>query len=76
MAEKNMAIALILSIIFPGIGLVYAGDAVKGLIIFVAVIVLSFIGPATLFIGNIIALILWIYGIYATYQQVNAVNGA
>lgn len=76
MAEKNMAIALILSIIFPGIGLVYAGDAVKGLIIFVAVIVLSFIGPATLFIGNIIALILWIYGIYATYLQVNAVNGA
>lgn len=71
-----MALALILSILLAGIGLVYADDVKRGIIIFVAVVVLSFIGPATLFIGNIIAVVLWIYGIYATYQQVNAINGA
>ena len=34
MAEKNMIVALIISFIFTGLGIAYAGDVQKGIIFF------------------------------------------
>ena len=39
MAKKNMIIAMILSIIWSGLGLIYAGDMKKGIILAVLAII-------------------------------------
>lgn len=76
MAEKSMVIALIISFIFTGLGIAYAGDVQKGVIIFVVSIILGILGFFVSMIFSIIAFLVWIYGMYATYQEVNLVNGA
>lgn len=75
MAEKNMIIALVLSIIWSGLGLIYAGDIQKGIILAVLAIIaeLIFLFVSTIF--GIVVFIIWIYSLYATYQEVKAVNG-
>lgn len=75
MAKKNMIIAIVLSIIWSGLGLIYAGDMQKGIILAVVTIVLELL---YLFVNNIFGLlvfIIWIYSLYATYKEVKAVNG-
>ncbi|MBQ2832836.1 hypothetical protein [Methanobrevibacter sp.] len=73
--EKSMAIALIISIIFTGIGILYAGDAVKGVTIFAISVLLNilamFVNPFLSFIN----IIVWIAGLYLTYKQVKIANG-
>ncbi len=75
MADKNMIIALVLSFIWSGLGLIYAGDMKKGIIL----AVLALIFEALVFYGysivGIIVFIIWIYSLYATYKEVKAVNG-
>ena len=70
-----MIIALILSFIWSGLGLIYAGDMKKGIIL----AVLALIFEALVFYGysilGIIVFIIWIYSLYATYKEVKAVNG-
>jgi TM2 domain-containing membrane protein YozV len=69
---ENMAspiIALIISFFLPGIGTVYAGNIMKGIIIFVVAVILGAL--ATVFLLGIIAYILyiivWLYGMYDAY---------
>lgn len=76
MAEKSMAIALLISLIFTGLGLAYAGDTKKGVIIFVIAVILNILGMWVSMIFSIISFVVWIYGMYATYQEVKLVNGA
>lgn len=62
-------VAAIISFFFPGIGQVVQGETKKGIIMFVAAIVLSIILTYALgTIGNIIYLI---YAIYAAYDAYN-----
>ncbi len=75
MAQKNMAIAIILSILLTGIGIAYAGDVKKGLIYFAIAIVLNILGMWVSFIFSILSIIFWIYALYQTYLEVKAVNG-
>ena len=75
MAEKNMIIALIISFIFTGLGIAYAGDVKKGLIFFAIGVVLNILGMWVHMAFSIISIIFWIYAMYVTYQEVNAVNG-
>ena len=75
MAKKNMIIALVLSLIWSGLGLIYAGDVQKGIILAVIAIIFEVLH---LFVNNIfgiVVFIIWIYSLYATYQEVKAVNG-
>ena len=76
MAEKNMILAMVLSVIFAGLGLIYADDIKMGAILVVIGIVANilyyFVNP----IFGIFAFIAWVYGLYATYKQVKAINGA
>ena len=76
MAEKSMAIALIISFFLTGLGIAYAGDVKKGLIFFVIGVILNILGMWVHIAFAIISLIFWIYALYATYQEVKAVNGA
>ena len=75
MAQKNMAIAIIISFLLTGLGIAYAGDVKKGLIYFAIAIVLNILGMWVSFIFSILSIILWIYALYQTYLEVKAVNG-
>ena len=76
MSEKNMAVALIISFIFTGLGIAYAGDVKKGLIFFAIAVVLNILGMWVHMVFSLISIVVWIYALYATYQEVQAVNGA
>lgn len=76
MAEKSMVIALIISLIFTGLGIVYAGDTKKGVIIFAIAVILNILGMWVSTIFFFVYYFIWIYGLYATYQEVQLVNGA
>lgn len=77
MEEKSMAIALVISFFLPGLGLAYAGDVQKGIMIFAASIICGIISLyfAGMFFG-LVRFILWIYGLYATHQEVKFYNGS
>lgn len=72
--EKSMAVAMILSFIFAGTGIAYAGNLEKGIGIFVVSIIVNFI---TIFTGGIFfifTLAVWIAGMVLTYKEVENVN--
>lgn len=70
----NPILALIISFFLPGIGTVYAGNIMKGLIIFVVALILGAL--ATLFVIGIIPwiiyIIVWLYGMYDAYTTAQA----
>ncbi|MBQ6345255.1 MAG: hypothetical protein IJI96_03975 [Methanobrevibacter sp.] len=76
MAEKNMIVALILSFLWSGLGLIYAGDMQKGIILAVAAVIIYLLFWYVSTIFGIVVFIVWIYSLYATYKEVQAVNGA
>lgn len=61
-------VAAIISFFFPGIGQVVQGETQKGIIMFVAAIILIILTYALGTIGNIIYLI---YAVYAAYDAYN-----
>lgn len=63
----NMGIALVISIILSGLGVAYAKNAKKGIVIFILFII-GFL------ISSGIGFVIWLYGLYATYIEVNHVN--
>lgn len=75
MAEKNMIAALIISFIFTGLGIAYAGDIKKGVGLFAAAIILNILGMLVSGIFSYISIIVWAVGLYLTYQEVKLVNG-
>ena len=75
MAKKNMIIALILSVIWSGLGLIYADDMKRGIILAVLALIFEILYLYVSQILGIIVLIIWVYSLYATYKQVKAVNG-
>ena len=70
----NPILALIISFFLPGIGTVYAGNIMKGIIIFIVAVILGAL--ATVFLLGIVAYILyvivWLYGMYDAYTTANA----
>jgi TM2 domain-containing membrane protein YozV len=70
----NPILALIISFFLPGIGTVYAGDIIKGIVIFIVAVILGAL--ATLFLLGIVAYILyvivWLYGMYDAYTTASA----
>lgn len=72
--EKNMVLALIISFILPGLGIVYAGNAKKGILIFVGGLIFSILGIG-IPVCKVIGLIIWIYGLYETYNEMKRVEG-
>ena len=70
-----MLIAMILSVIWSGLGLIYAGDTQKGIILAVAAIIFEILHLKVNTIFGLVVFIIWIYSLYATYKEVKAVNG-
>ena len=75
MAKKNMIIALVLSLIWSGLGLIYAGDVQKGIILAVVAIIAEVLYLFVNQIFGIVVFIIWIYSLYATYKEVKTING-
>lgn len=71
MDEKNMMVALVISFILTGLGIAYAGNVQKGVILFAAAVVLNVLGLWVSMIFSLLSIAVWIYGLYATYQEVN-----
>lgn len=74
MAEKNMKVAIVISIIFTGLGIAYAGDLKKGLSYFALAIALNILGMWVSYLFSWASYLLWAYALYLTYLEVNAVN--
>ena len=75
MAKKNMIIALILSFLWSGLGLIYADDMKKGIGFAILALIFEIL---TLYVHQIFGIsvfIVWIVSLYMTYKQVKAVNG-
>lgn len=75
MAKKNMILAIVLSIIWSGLGLIYAGNIQKGIIIAVLAVIFEILFYLVANIFGLLIFIIWIYSLYATYKEVKAVNG-
>lgn len=69
---KNPGLAAILSFLIIGLGQVYNGQILKGILLFIGAIIsamLWFIG-----IGIILSIALWLYAIYDAYKTANLIN--
>jgi TM2 domain-containing membrane protein YozV len=67
--EKNPVLALILSLIIVGLGQVYNGQTVKGIIFFLVAVIIGLTG-----IGIIISFIIWLYAMYDAYNTAQRIN--
>ena len=67
----NGILAAILSFIIPGLGQAYAGDIKKGIIFFIAAILIIFIATLVfrMWIIYILSLIISLYAAYDAYQM-------
>jgi len=69
---KNPGIAAVLSFFWTGVGQIYNGQLMKGLIL----IVVQLINSALMFvlIGFITFPLVWIWGIYDAYKEADRMN--
>ena len=70
--EKSVAVAALLSIVFPGIGHFYIGLNQKGIMFIVAYIVSAIL--ILLFIGFILVIAVWIWALIDVIKSTNALN--
>jgi TM2 domain-containing membrane protein YozV len=70
--EKNIIIAIVLSVIFPGLGQFYLGLNHKGLMFLIGYIISWIL--ILLIIGFILAFVIWIWALVDTIQSTNALN--
>lgn len=74
MSEKSPAIAMILSFLFTGIGLVYLGDKTKGLRFFAIGILFNILGMFILGFFHYLSILTWVYALFVTYKDSNKVK--
>lgn len=72
--EKDLLLALIISFILTGLGIAYAGNVKKGILLFAGGLICSIIGFSIPFF-KIIAVLIWISAMYLTYIEVEKANG-
>lgn len=68
----NPILAVIISFFLPGIGSVYAGKTMMGLLIFIIAIILALLYTYVFFWLIILYIIVWIYGMYDAYTTAKA----
>ena len=72
--NKNMIVALIISFILTGLGIAYAGNKKKGIILFIVGLIFGILGTG-IGIFAVIGLLIWAYALYETYNEVKKANG-
>lgn len=70
--HKNPLAALVLSLLFPGLGQLYNNQNRKAITLFVGYII-SFI-LCLILVGVILALAIWVYGMYDAFTSAKAIN--
>jgi TM2 domain-containing membrane protein YozV/RNA polymerase subunit RPABC4/transcription elongation factor Spt4 len=70
--QKNPGIAAVLSALFVGLGQIYNGEILKGIILIIAYAV-SYV-LILILIGFITTPLLWIYGVYDAYNTAKKIN--
>lgn len=70
--EKNTILAVILSVLLPGLGQIYLGLDNKGAIFLIAFIISAIL--ILLIIGFILVVIIWIWALIDTIISVNSLN--
>lgn len=66
--------AAVLSLVIPGAGQIYNGQIGKGLLILIGVPLLVVFSFLTLFITLIVALVVWLWGIFDAYKTAERIN--
>ena len=69
-----MMTALIISVIFTGLGIAYLGDVKRGIKLLALAVVLNILGMILHYIFSYMSILLWIYGLYATYVETQKTN--
>ncbi len=70
--QKNPGFAVVLSFFVPGLGQIYNGQIMKGIIF---IVLASFFGFLTVFlIGYILYPLFWIYNLYDAYNTAKRYN--
>lgn len=72
--KKDMAVALLLSFLFSGLGIAYGGNLKRGIVIFAFSLIFYFLGKAV-GLCAVIGLLIWIFGLYLTYKQIKISEG-
>ena len=70
--EKNILLAIILSVFLPGLGQIYLGLDRKGAIFLIAYVVSAIL--IILLIGFSLVIVIWIWALVDTIQSTNALN--
>lgn len=70
---KNPGVAAVLSFFFCGLGQIYNGQILKGIIMFAAYSISLLL--MYILIGFITTPILWIWGMYDAYKTAERING-
>ena len=70
--EKSVAVAALLSVVFPGVGHFYIGLNQKGIMFLVAYIVSAIL--IMLFIGVVLVLVVWLWALIDVIKSTNALN--
>lgn len=71
---KNPGTAAVLSFLMAGLGQMYCGKIVKGLLLFVVQVILTGIAIVTLGIGAVILVPFWIWNIYDAHSTAKKMN--
>jgi TM2 domain-containing membrane protein YozV len=72
---KNPTVATLLSFFITGLGQLYNGQILKGILFFVSVVISCFLmSPFTLFIGVFLAPIVWIWGMVDANSSAKRIN--
>lgn len=72
--QKSQGVALILSLLIPGLGQIYNGEVTKGVLFILLALVFGFL--FILLIGIPLYIILWIYGMVDAYRGAERYNRA
>lgn len=72
--QKNMILAFVISFFFAGIGIAYAGKTKRAMIIFLICLIFYILSKQRP-IFAVVAVVIWCYGLYETYNQVRIANG-
>ena len=69
---KNSFIALILSLVFPGLGQLYNSQKRKAAILIIRYVISWIL--SLIIIGALLAVLIWIYAMYDGYASAKAIN--
>lgn len=70
--RKNPGVAVVLSFFIPGLGQIYNGQIMKGIIFIILASVFGFL--TEVLIGYILYPLFWIYNLYDAYNTAKVIN--